>query len=51
MMTFSRKALAGLAILQSAFAVGPEDIRTDPLTKGPDLEIVCSFLEEEEGFG
>lgn len=41
MPSTTMKSLAGLALLASnALAVGPSDIRTDPMTKGPELEIV-----------
>lgn len=37
------KSLIGLTLVQYASAVGPSDIRTDPLTAGPALDIVHYF--------
>lgn len=43
MATMAKTALAGLALLQLATGYSPSDIRTDPLTAGPPLEIVHYF--------
>lgn len=40
---FLSRILATLALVRSSLAVGPSDIRTDPLTAGPKLEIVHYF--------
>ncbi|CAK3941582.1 Hypothetical predicted protein [Lecanosticta acicola] len=43
MASATMQVLAGLTFLTRVLAVGPSDIRTDPLTKGPGLDIVHYF--------
>jgi DNA-binding beta-propeller fold protein YncE len=44
MLSTIAQAAAVLSFLRYASAVGPSDIRTDPMTAGPELEIVHYFV-------